>query len=115
MGDADLYRHPRWTDDRLDDHKLTVDREIGELTGQVRAVAALVPQVAVMQVSLEGLRDDVQEAIGEAKKANDAAVAAHAASAKGRKDTIVAVLGFAAPVTVALIGGIVALLLGGAP
>jgi hypothetical protein len=102
-----------WSDRRLDDRFASVDRNLSDLAAQVRVVAALVPQVAAMQVTVEGLRDDVREAIDEAKGARDAADGASKASAKGRRDTLVAVLGFAAPVTVALIGGIVTLLLGG--
>lgn len=102
----------RWTDERLDDRKAAVDHALDELRTDVRALAPIGAQVAGVEATLGGIAEDVHDALAAARDACRKADEATAAANKGRKDTLIALLGFAAPVAVALIGGVVALILG---
>lgn len=104
-----------WTDKRLDDRLVALDLAIKDVEHQVRAIAPVTAQVAAMAVTVEGVRDAVQRVERAAEQAKIAADNAAAASAKSAKDNRNSVLAFAAPVTVALIGTIAAVVLGGSP
>lgn len=96
-----------WTDERISDRVLATDRQLQSLEAQLKVLGSLGTQVATLTALVESVREDAREAKEEAKRAREM-------SEKSRKDMLVAVLGFAGPVTVAIIGGIITLILGGA-
>lgn len=112
----------RWTDERLDDRVRDAERRfqaqekaIEGITYQVAQLGSVEGHVAVLDALLHEVQEDVRQAAAVAESARAAAQRSELAAIKGRKDTLIAVLGFAAPVTVAIIGGIVALLVGAHP
>jgi hypothetical protein len=91
----------------------TADARHRELHEQIAALGPVAGQMARMEILLEQLTAQLEKVEKQAASAEAQAREAKETAGKSRKDTLIAVMGFAAPVTVAIIGGVVTLIIGG--